>query len=130
MEEWMAKFSGTFLIYMVPFASIMVMKCNWSFQQDKYSKHTAKETLNWFQRKKIKLLELPSQSPYLNPTKNVWKELKIRVNRRGWRNIQDLYTLYVKEWAKIIPEQCMQLVSPRRRCLKVVVTSEDFFNEI
>lgn len=31
---------------------------------------------NWFQRKKIKLLEWRSQTYDLNPIQNLWKELK------------------------------------------------------
>ncbi|KAF7649132.1 hypothetical protein LDENG_00146420 [Lucifuga dentata] len=75
-------------------------------------------------RKKIKLLEWPSQSPDLNPIENLWKELKIRVHRRGPRKLQDLKTVCVEEWAKITPEQCMRLVSPYRRRLEAVITNK------
>ncbi len=32
----------------------------------------------------------------------------------------------VEEWAKITPEQCMQLVSPYRRRLEAVITNKGF----
>uniref|UniRef100_A0A3B3HFA0 Transposase Tc1-like domain-containing protein n=1 Tax=Oryzias latipes TaxID=8090 RepID=A0A3B3HFA0_ORYLA len=75
-------------------------------------------------KKKIKLLEWPSQSPDLNPIENLWKDLKIRVHRRDPRNLEDLKAVCVDEWAKITPEQRIRLVSPYRRRLEAVITNK------
>ncbi len=45
---------------LLPSTSMMKMKQGWAFQRETMIPNTAKETLNWFQRKKVTLLEWPA----------------------------------------------------------------------
>ena len=48
----------------------------WVFQMDNDPKHTSKVLAKWLKDNKVKVLEWPSQSPYLNPIENLLAELK------------------------------------------------------
>ena len=58
---------------MLPSVKLLKLPRGWMFQQDNGPKHTAVKTKEWLQRKNVKVLEWPSQSPDLNPMKTFGK---------------------------------------------------------
>ena len=55
---------------LLPSVRALKMGRGWVFQHDNDPKHMAKATKEWLKKKHIKVLEWPSQSPYLNSLKN------------------------------------------------------------
>ncbi len=88
------------------------------------TKHTTKVTKEWL-KKHIKVLEWPSQSPDLNSIENLWRELKVRVAKRQPRNLNDLERI-CKEWDKIPPEMCANLVANYKKHLTSVIANKGF----
>jgi transposase len=60
---------------------------------DNDPKHTSKVVAKWLKDNKVKVLERPSQSPDLNPMKNVLAELKKRVRGRRPTNLTQSHQL-------------------------------------
>jgi transposase len=73
---------------------------------DNDPKHTSKVVEKWLKDNKVKVLEWPSQSSYLNPIEHLWAELKKRVRARRPTNLTQLHQLCQEEWAKIHPTYC------------------------
>ena len=95
---------------LLPSVRALKMGLGWVFQHDNDPKHTAKATKEWLIKKHIKVLEWPSQFPDLNPIKNLWRELKLRVTKRQPCNLKDLERICKEEWTKIPPKICANLL--------------------
>uniref|UniRef100_A0A9J7ZYF3 Tc1-like transposase DDE domain-containing protein n=1 Tax=Cyprinus carpio carpio TaxID=630221 RepID=A0A9J7ZYF3_CYPCA len=94
-----------------------------TFKYDNEPKHTAKLTTQWLKVKKVNVLAWPSESPDLNPTENLWNDLKTAVHKR---NLKDLERICKEEWIKIPPEMCANLVTNYKNRLTSVPPSTGF----
>ncbi|KAF2353979.1 hypothetical protein FHG87_015265 [Trinorchestia longiramus] len=70
--------------------------------------------------------EWPSQSPDMNPIKNVWRELKLKIQKRGPNNITELKVICVEEWNKIMPETCERLVVNYYKRLETIINNKGY----
>ena len=86
-------------------------------------KHTAKTMQEWLWDKSLNIFELPSQSPDLNLTEHLWRDLKIAVQRRSPFNLTALERICRDECEKLPKYRCAKLVVSYPRILDAVITT-------
>lgn len=92
---------------------------SWKWKEDGHFSTTmtpnTRPRKQWSCLKKNKLREWPSQSPDLNHIKNTWREVKVKVHKRGPRNLQDLKISNINSALRHAPtdKKCVNyLISP------------------
>jgi len=88
------------------------------FQQDNDPKHGCGKAKAWFKDQNLQVLQWPPQSPDLNPIEHLWDHLKKQLAQYDVppKGILELWEHVQKEWDKISPEVCQNLIEsmPRR----------------
>lgn len=83
---------------------------NWVFQQDNDPKHTSNRAKSFFAKKRIEVLEWPSQSPDLNPIEHLWAFIKSKLKGEKFKNKNDLSIAVETIWYGISKDFCAKLV--------------------
>ncbi|KAF2354766.1 hypothetical protein FHG87_014475 [Trinorchestia longiramus] len=111
---------------LLPSAHLLKSKRGWKFQQDNDPKHTANETKEWLRMKKINILERPSQFSDTNPIENLWRELKLNIQKRGPNNITELKEICIEEWNNIAPETFKRMVVNSYKRLEAIINNKGY----
>ena len=97
---------------------------SFTFQQDTDPKHTTKTTQEWLRDTSLNVLEWPSQSPDLNLTEHLWRDLKIAVQQRSPSNLTDLERICREEWEKLPKYRCAKLAASYPTKLEAVIAAK------
>ena len=68
---------------------------------------------------------MSSQSPDLNPTEHLWRDLEIVVHPRSPSNPTELERFCIEEWVKLAKDRCAKLVASYSKRLEAVIAAKD-----
>jgi hypothetical protein len=96
------------------------------FQQDNDPKHTAKINKAYLSRYEVPTLPWPSQSPDLNPIKNLWSILDDRVKNRVPNTEEDLFQVLEEAWNNLPVDLLTSLADSMPRRVRAVIENGGF----
>ena len=98
-----------------------------TFMQDNAPCHKAKVVMNYLSEQDFEIMDWPPLSPDLDPIKDLWKTLGVKVMEINPTNTEDLWVKLHEEWSKINIEDCQELIrSCSRRCAAVIESKGSF----
>ncbi len=110
--------------FMIPAADQLYGDADFIFQQDLAPAHSAKATSTWFKDHGIPVLNLPANSPDLNPIENLWGIVKRKMRYARPNNAEELKATIRATWALITPEQCHRLIDSMPRRIAAVIQAK------
>jgi transposase len=85
---------------------------------DKAKWYTTAKVINYYKSHGIIRIPWPIQSPDLNPIKNTWRLMKLRILKRRHRirSVKEMERVLLEEWDRITPEDYRRCISsmPKR----------------
>ena len=88
---------------------------------DRATSHTAKKSISYLKKEKLKTVFFPGSSPDINPIENVFSYVKNKLERRDTRNVKKLCRSIKSEWAKLDKKYLRKLCDSMPKRLKMVL---------
>jgi hypothetical protein len=100
---------------------------DWILQEDNDPKHRSKIATKWKEENNVKVLPWPAMSPDQNPIENVWRLMKINIQKKKIKSVHGLKVELGKEWNRFSPELAARLVdSMKRRVATLIYANGDY----
>lgn len=93
-------------------------------QEDNDPKHTSIKAQTWKDKNQINTISWPSQSPDLNPMKNVWSVLKVNISNYKPSSTKDLIRIIQKEWKKLDKVYAQNLIISMKNRISLVLSNK------
>ena len=91
------------------------------FQDDNARPHRSKIVVAFKQKKNLRTLSWPSQSPDLNPIENLWAEIKRKIHNEKPTSLPSLERCVKRAWKSVKPEMVKNLIESMPRRIKAVI---------
>lgn len=114
---------------MVPSLTKLIGLKNGLFLQDNAPIHNSKICKKFLENEKIKIIQIPPNSPDLNPIENLWKEINTMCKERECKNENELFEVVKDAWEQIdkkyleslvqsMPQRIQAVIKEKGRCTK------------
>jgi len=102
---------------------------DWYLQEDNDPKHRSKNCTDWKSDHHIKVISWPSQSPDLNPIENVWGLMKMKLQRKKFRNVKHFRREIMKCWKELPNDYAKKLFESMDSRIDRLLSNEgDYIN--
>ncbi|GFU49529.1 transposable element Tcb2 transposase [Trichonephila clavipes] len=110
-------------------AKKLSMENTFIFQQVNDPKHTAIVTKTWLLYHAPRRLEIPSQSPDLNPIENLWMHLDTEVREKNVTSKENLEEKLQEGWNSIDTEITKKLIESIPKRFEAVIQANGLFTK-
>ena len=109
---------------MVPSAQRLHGNNPYIFQQDNAPCHIAGSVKAFFRDSDIEVMRWPAQSPDMNPIENLWQVLKLKVQHKKPRNLNELWEMVSQAWENLTLDESQAVAGNMGNRVKEIVKAK------
>lgn len=96
---------------------------DWNFLQDNARPHIESSVERWLYRNHVPLLQLPANSPDLNPIELIWGEIKKFINKKFPKSTEELRKAAKEAWSSLSSDFIRHCINDMPRRIQAVITN-------